>query len=102
VDFNVVQADVGPFRNLLILGISSRCCELNFSGVFKDERALFGHVEEKGGAFEWASLELGLDVSVDEGGDAGKLHLNDYARQSIKADLLVAVQWDYNFITKFL
>jgi hypothetical protein len=43
---------------------------MNFSRVFKNQRALFEDVHEEGGSLEGCALQLALDVGVYESGNA--------------------------------
>jgi hypothetical protein len=80
MNLNIIEADVRALRYFIIrlevgLKVVFGGSDLDLGGVFEDEGVLLGDVEEEGGILERLALELSLDIGVDEGGDAGKLHL---------------------------
>ena len=79
VNFNVIEHDVRSLGYFIVglevgLEVVFGSSDFDFGGILKDERVLVGDVEEEGGVFERLVLELGLDVGVDERGNAGELH----------------------------
>lgn len=74
LDVDVFEADVGALRDLFVgvevgLEVGFGGGEAMFVVVFEGEGVFAGDVEEDGGALEGFSVDLSLDVGVDEGGD---------------------------------
>ena len=92
VNFYIVQTDVGSLLNFIValevsLQVIFRSTHSDLGGVFQHQGVLGTDIEEERGSLEGSAVEVGLDMGVNEGGDARELHLKQIIARLISISL---------------